>query len=151
MTYKLDDKDWQILDVLKENSDWPTRKIAKKTRLPITTVHNRIKKLKADGVIEKFTVKLNSQKIDRNFLAYVHVETDLERLKDHKKNLHSLSKDLRKFDFVERADNVTGQASIVMLVRAKDIHEFDTILLEKIQMVEGVKRTRTDIVLRENK
>jgi len=43
---KVDDKDIKIIDLLKENSAYTTREIAKKTLLPVTTVHNRIKKLK---------------------------------------------------------------------------------------------------------
>ena len=41
----IDEKDQLILEVLKENSTLSTSKIAKSTKIPITTVHNRIKKL----------------------------------------------------------------------------------------------------------
>ena len=41
----------KILEVLRENSKLSTQQIAKKTGLPVTTVHNRIKKLKKLGQI----------------------------------------------------------------------------------------------------
>ena len=40
----MDEKDEKILRLLKENSKSTTQQIAKKTLIPITTVHNRIKK-----------------------------------------------------------------------------------------------------------
>ncbi len=45
-------KDDNILNELKKNSRLTTSQIAKKTNIPITTVHNRILKLK-DDVIKK--------------------------------------------------------------------------------------------------
>ena len=56
MEVKVDEKDRKILEVLKEHADYATRQIAKKTGLPITTVHNRIQKLKKEKVIKRFTV-----------------------------------------------------------------------------------------------
>src|SRR3989338_6815385 len=46
MAYQLDEKDKSILKILQENGDFTTRDIAKKTLLPITTVHNPLNKLK---------------------------------------------------------------------------------------------------------
>ncbi len=65
-------KDYRkILEVLQEHGDYTTRQIAKKTLLPITTIHNRIRKLKAEKVIRKFTVELDSAAVDRGFRAYL--------------------------------------------------------------------------------
>ena len=82
MTHIPDEKDHQILDILKDHADYTTRQIAKKTLLPITTIHNRIKKLKAEGIIKKFTVKLNYEKLDQNFRAYVLISANLQILKE---------------------------------------------------------------------
>jgi len=54
---KLDDKDWQILEILKDNAKLTSHKISKKTAIPITTVHNRIKKLEMNGIIKKYAPK----------------------------------------------------------------------------------------------
>jgi len=45
MAYSIDEKDRKIIEVLQEHGDYTTRQIAKKVSLPITTVHNRIKKI----------------------------------------------------------------------------------------------------------
>ena len=53
MAYEIDEKDKRIIEVLREDSSLTTRQIAKKTRVPITTVHHRVRKLKEDGFIMK--------------------------------------------------------------------------------------------------
>lgn len=47
---ELDDKDGKILEVLQEHAEYTTRQIAKKTLLPATTIHNRIRKLRQTGM-----------------------------------------------------------------------------------------------------
>ena len=50
-TYKPDEKDLKILEVLKADSREAIREIAKKTRLKPSTVHQRMEKLKKERVI----------------------------------------------------------------------------------------------------
>ena len=73
MTDFLDDKDKKILQVLKDRGDFTSRQIAKKTLLPVTTVYNRLKKLKEFGVIKKFTVELDQAKLDKGFMVFKKV------------------------------------------------------------------------------
>ena len=58
------------IKVLKENSRIPIRGIAKKTGIRPSTVHERIKKLIKENVIEKFTLKLNNKSIGQNFIIF---------------------------------------------------------------------------------
>ena len=60
----LDSKDIKIISVLREDSRMAIRDIAKKTSLRPSTVHDRIKKLEEEKVIEKFTVKLNNKSVE---------------------------------------------------------------------------------------
>lgn len=147
MEFTLDEKDNKILEVLQEHADYPTRTIAKKTLLPITTVHNRIQRLKKEKVITKFTVELDQSKIDRGFAAYVLISADLQLLKQKKKSQHDLVRKLREWSFIERADIVSGGTDIVALVRVKDVHEFDKVLLSKLQQIEGIAKTQSLIVI----
>ena len=147
MEYKLDEKDKKILEILKDHSDFTTRQIAKRTLLPATTIHNRIKKLKKDKVIKKFTVELDQKKIGKGFAAYILVSVDLPFLKLKKKSQYDIAKALRKFDFIERVDIVSGGSDLVAIIRVKDVDEFDKVLLGKIQLIEGIEKTQSLIVI----
>jgi DNA-binding Lrp family transcriptional regulator len=147
MNDHLDEKDIKILNVLKEHAEYTTRQIAKKTLLPPTTIHNRIRKMRRDKIIKKFTVELDQSKIDRGFMTYILVSCNLSTLKQKKKTQYDVAKALKKLDHVERADIVSGGADIVATVRVKDVSEFDTILLKKIQLIDGIENTQSLIVL----
>ena len=147
MKIKLDETDFKILEILKEHSEYSTRKISKRILVPITTVHHRIKKLKEAGVIKKFTIDVDYKKIDKGFLVYLLISTNLEFLKEKKKTQYDLLKELKKFYFVERADIVTGGTDLVAIVRVKDVDEFDKVLLRKIQLIEGIEKTQSLIVI----
>ncbi len=147
MSLELDSKDKKILDILKYNADYSTRQIAKKTLLPITTVHNRIQKLKREGVIKRFTVELDYSKLGQNFVAYILVSASLPLLKQKKKTQYNLAKEIRKFEFVERVDIVGGGTDIIARVRVSGVEEFDKILLGKLQLIEGIDKTQSLIVI----
>ncbi len=147
MESELDEKDHLILEVLQDHAEYTTRQIAKKTLLPATTIHNRICKLRQEGIIRKFTVKLDNQKIGKGFVAYVLISANLPLLKQKKKTQHDLAQELRRFHFVERADIVSGGTDLVAVIRCKDVQEFNHVLLDKLQLVEGIEKTQSLIVI----
>lgn len=62
----IDEKDKLILFELLQDSRQPLTKIAKAVRLPQQTVSYRIKKLEDEGIIKKYTINVNYQKIGLN-------------------------------------------------------------------------------------
>ncbi len=147
MDKNIDDKDIQILTILKDHADYSTRQIAKKTLLPATTINNRIRKLKAHKVIRKITVDIDPDKVDRGFKAYVLISANIQTLKEKKKTQYDVVKELRKLDCIESADVVTGGTDIIATIRVKDVKEFDGILLGKIQLIEGIDKTQSLVVI----
>jgi DNA-binding Lrp family transcriptional regulator len=143
----LDDKDKRIIEILKENSDYTTRQIAKKINLPITTVHNRIRKLREQGIIKRFTIEVDDKKLEQNFVVYILITANLQTLKQKHKSQYDIAKELKKLGFIERVDIVSGGTDIVAIVRVKDVEEFDKVLLGKIQLIEGIEKTQSMIVI----
>ena len=146
-TSELDEKDQKILEVLQEHAEYTTRQIAKKTLLPATTIHHRIQKLRKEGIIRKYTVRLDWGKVGKGFVAYVLIFADLSLLKQKKKTQHDLAEELRRFSFIERVDIVSGGTDLVAIIRVKDVEEFDKVLLGKLQLVEGIEKTQSMIVI----
>jgi DNA-binding Lrp family transcriptional regulator len=105
--YELDEKDTQILEVLKENSHLSIGQIARKTSIPIATVHNRIKKLRANGIIKRYTIDLDQVKLGRKIVAYVMVKA--MRKADQSILLHTIAKN----EHVEEGSMITGEFDLV--------------------------------------
>jgi len=149
MTYTPDEKDLKIIEVLQQHGDYTTRQIAKKVLLPITTVHNRIKKLKKEKIIKKFTIELDYKIINRSFLVYLLISVSLPILKQNKKSQYDIAKEIRKFYFVDKVDIVSGGTDLIATIRVKDVEEYDKVLLKKLQQVEGIEKTQSLIVIHE--
>lgn len=149
ITVKLDDKDLKILELLKENSAYTTRQIAKKTLLPVTTVHNRVQKLRREGVIKHYTVEVDNNLLGKSVTAYILVSADLKCLKEKRLSQYDLARDIKRLHCTEKVDIVTGGTDLVVFLRVSSIKELDEMLLGKIQMIDGVANTKTLVVLSE--
>ena len=77
---------------MKENSKLTTHQISKKTLIPITTIHNRIKKLVKEGVIKKYTLELDNKKLGKYLAAYIQINVDYRLLKKIKIFMVSIDK-----------------------------------------------------------
>ena len=146
----MDEKDKKILEILQENNNLSTRDIAKRTRIPITTIFKRIKKLKQNKVIKRFTVELDHAQLGKNLSAYILVSADIRSLKEKNKTQYDVASHLRKIEGIDKVDIVTGKTDLIVHIRTKNVQELDAILLGKIQGVHGVSNTQTLIVIHED-
>jgi Lrp/AsnC family transcriptional regulator for asnA, asnC and gidA len=150
MKTKIDDKDLQILDILHEHAEYTIRQIAKKALLPPTTVLHRLKKLKELGVIKRYTIETDRKKLGKTLSAYVLISVDLKSLKEKGKTQYDVAKALRKIGQIEKVDIVTGEsADIIVRLHATDIEDFNSVVLERIHLVDGVAKTTSMIIMSE--
>ena len=145
----VDEKDLAIIEVLKHNSNFSTQQISKKTNIPITTVHNHIKKLEKGGVIEGYTVKLNNKKIGKPIAAYIMITVDYKLLQQLKISQYDLARKLRANPAAEDATMVTGAVDIIIKVRFKDIDELNQFVTIELRNIKGVEKTQTAVILNE--
>lgn len=143
----IDDKDRKILEILKENSSLSTYKISKKTLIPITTVNNRIKKLKGLGVIKRFTIEIDKSKLGFNLAAYILINISLRELKEANMTTKDLMKLIKKNSNIELIDNVTGDVDIIIKIHAEDINEVNDYVVNTLSEYKGVEKTKTALIL----
>jgi|TARA_B100001971_G_C17881303_1_gene378237 DNA-binding Lrp family transcriptional regulator len=131
---KLDQKDHLIIKVLRDNSRSSVRDIAKLTKLRPSTVHQRLTKLKKNGVIEKFTLKVNNKAMGENFIVFVLV---------------TASKDLDNKVFVDEhikeVFGVTGEYDLLLKVKFKDVEDFNDFII-KFRKQNNLRKTLTMVV-----
>ena len=68
MTMELDQTDKKIIAVLNDNSRLPFREIAQRVGVSVATALNRVRQLEKDGVIRKYTVSLDYEKLGYDIL-----------------------------------------------------------------------------------
>tara|TARA_Y100000310_G_scaffold90046_1_gene87297 strand:- start:676 stop:1119 length:444 start_codon:yes stop_codon:yes gene_type:complete len=145
---EIDEKDLKVLDILKYNSKLSTKQISKKLRIPITTIHNRIKKLEKVGVIKGYTVVLDYKKLNKNIMAYILVTITYVLPDGRKVSQENVAKEIKSVG-AEDVMIVTGATDILIKVRAKDIDGLNNFIISKLRNVDGVDKTQTLIVLKE--
>ncbi len=145
----LDEKDSAIIAILKENAKLSTQQISRRTRIPITTVHNRIKKLEKQGIIKGYTVILDNKKIGKPLAAFILVTADYKELKELKMSQYELARQLLKNPAVESSAMITGAADIIIKLRVGGIDELNEFVTTYLRNVGGVEKTQTAIVLNE--
>jgi len=140
---KLDDKDMDILSLLKKNAKNTTQQISRELNIPITTVHNRIKKLESSGIIEKYTVVLNQSKLGRKVSARLALR--VTKLADQFK----ICNEVLNLEAVEKVYQITGDYDIVASVRVNDIEDLHSLIMTQLRTMPEIRNTSTTIVLKE--
>ena len=146
---KLDEKDIKILEIIKENAKLTSSQISKKTRIPITTIHNRIKKLEKQGIIKNYTVSLDFEKIGKPLAAYILLTVNQNISQNKKISQKDIGKKIKMFEDVESVDVVTGAIDILIKARVKTMHDLNNLLTNRLRKIDGVDKTQTMMVLEE--
>ena len=142
----LDEKDYVILDALKHNGRFSSQQISKKTKLPISTVHNRIKKMGQLGVIRGYTV-LVDQKRTGMIGAYVLVVVNYHPPDGSTIDQYELAKEIKQISCVEEVSMTTGATDIVVKVQSKNMDELNEFVTKQLRNFKGVDKTQTLVVL----
>lgn len=145
---KLDEKDFEILAALRENARLSVLQLAHKTKIPPTTIHNRIRKLKENKVIANYTVKLDREKMGQGFCALLFIYVDNSQLPTEFRK-GGLAQKLFSNPQVEEVFETAGTIDIVAKVYGKSIKEITNFVINNVRELKGVTRTETIVVLSE--
>ncbi|MBU4351646.1 MAG: Lrp/AsnC family transcriptional regulator [Nanoarchaeota archaeon] len=143
----MDSKDEKVLGMLKKNSKLTTSQIAKKTGIPITTVHNRIKRLEKLGIIKNYSVNLDYKKLNLSITSFISVNTKYTLPSGETLKQEDIAKEIRLLKGVEEVNIMTGGTDILLKARVKDIDELNELVINKLRSIAGVDKTQTMIVL----
>ena len=136
---KLDEVDRKILGLLAADSSQSYAELSEVLHLSAPAVHDRVKRLKRDGVIKATVAKIDGCKVGRTLLTFILVNT---------KNVMSTKRllMLSSLPEIEEIHTVTGDSSVMLKVRAQSTESLEE-LLGKVQDIEGVDGTRSYVVL----
>ena len=79
--FSLDKKDKAILALLQQNARITVKEISDKVHLSTTPVHERIKRMEAEGIIKQYAALVDHSKVKRGLMVICYVS-----LKAHSKN-----------------------------------------------------------------
>ena len=135
----IDPIDQKIIDVLIEDSRMSYVAIAKKIKRSESTVRQRISKLIAKGIIEKYSIEIDPAALGYRTVAFIGMNVDPPKLL-------KVLKALKKIKGLVTIATTTGDYMVLCEVWAEDGVRL-TEIAEKIEEVDGVKEVRPSIVL----
>lgn len=138
---KLDKTDRFIISALQENGRMPLSEIARRAKVAPATVHERLAKLRRNGVVEGFDVRLSAAALGYTVTALVHLRTELAT------QVHRTVEDLRSIPEVEEVHVVTGEYDLVVKLRARDTAHLQELLVQRLHRVTGFIRSATEVCL----
>jgi Lrp/AsnC family leucine-responsive transcriptional regulator len=137
----IDDKDVGILKLIQDNARLPQSDIARAVGLAPSAVLERLRKLEARGVIQGYTTLIDPQAVDQRMLAFVAVRT-ADRPGESR-----VGQALAQVPEVLEVHHVAGDDCLLLKIRARDAAHLSQILRERLGVIDGVRSTRTTIVL----
>lgn len=134
----MDDLDRDILDILRRDARLPYTEIADRVDTSEGTVRNRVDRLIADGVIERFTVATRTG----NVKAMIEIAVDIDV------DTHALATEMADWGSVDFVWQVSGEEDIVLVVDAADTGGVNA-LITRARELEEVIGTKTRLILDE--
>jgi DNA-binding Lrp family transcriptional regulator len=136
----LDESDFEIVRLLEKNAEFPYQRIAEMLGLSLTTVYNRVKRLKRIGVIQRTVVEVDYLRLGYSIRALVGVSLS------PKAQDQALTK-LRKMGQVRRIYQVTGRFDYMLEVVVRHTEELRRLLTEEMGKIEAIQRTETMVII----
>lgn len=138
---KLDAKDRRILQLVQRDGAFAQAEIAKKVGLSTAAVNERLRKLEAAGVIRRWTALVRPEAVGASITAFVEVFIENPRFEA------GFLERVGKLDEIQECHHVTGEFSLLLKVRVRDMAALQRLLLEQLAAHDGVRQTRTVMVL----
>jgi len=139
----LDEIDRNILRILQEDARTSYREIQDELGISIGTIHNRIAKLKKNGVIEGYTLRLNNEKLGYKLTFLIRIDCD-------GKFTEEILEDLKEIPEVCSIFHTTGEQSAALICRFKESEDVHTFIRE-LNQKEYITRTNSNMILKEYK
>lgn len=136
----IDKLDAKILRILQNDCRTSMKKIAKQLGVPKSTIHNRIKRLEADRIIEGYHAKLDATKLGKDFITITNV-----RAKYGPSYHKNVGKKLAQIPGLWGVYLVFGEIDFVVLAKSDNREDFMK-KLEKIMDIPEIERSNTEIV-----
>ncbi len=139
MARPLDDTDRRILAILRQDGRISMRTLAEQVHISRPNAYARVERLREDGVIQGFTVRVDPVRAGLLTSAYV-------TLKIEQNSWRTLRQRVNALPHVEHVALVSGDFDVLLLVRTRDNAELRHLVLERLQDMPEVRSSRTLLV-----
>lgn len=143
----LDRIDRKILSVLQQEGRIANVDLATRINLSPTPCLERVRRLEKRGFIQQYVAHLNPTKLNAALVAYIEVSLENTSSED----LNKFNQAIMDLSEVMECSMVAGGFDYLIKIRVADMAGYRQFLGEKLAIIEGVRETRTYVVMEEVK
>lgn len=143
----LDPTDRRILQLLQEDSSRTTKEIALLLKMSPTPVYERIKRLRQEGFILGYGVRLDRRKLGLGMLVYCEVSL-LGHQRDY---LTTFEDQVRALEEVIECHHITGAFDYLLKIVVGDMDEYQYFMKEKLACLQHISKVESHFVMTEVK
>jgi Lrp/AsnC family leucine-responsive transcriptional regulator len=135
-----DDMDAKIISALGADGRRSYAEVGAEVGLSTAAVHERVKKMLDKGVIRRFSISVDPERVGLNFTAFVAIRND--------GGIHcrDVAPRLRAMPQVEELHSVAGEYDFLAKIRTTHARALEDVIYQ-IKAIEGVARTTSTVVL----
>ena len=128
---KLDEIDMKILSALYADASVSVPKLSKELGINLSVTYSRIKRLQRRGIIEKFTILVNEDKLGLNASAMAGINID-------PKQREAVVAELEKLESIRLMREITGRFDLWVNLRGQTLDELHKTVYDVIGRMPGV-------------
>jgi Lrp/AsnC family transcriptional regulator for asnA, asnC and gidA len=137
----LDEINLKIIDILSRDASRPFVEIAKELEISDATVHMRVRRLVAAGIIRKFTISTDNRLLGYDHLAFMGINIK-EGSSDEVTAL------LSQVDEILEVHEMHGRFDLLLKIRARNLDEMRDIVVNKIRRFPQITEAELMTVLK---
>jgi Lrp/AsnC family leucine-responsive transcriptional regulator len=136
---RIDETDVRILELLQRDGRGSYAEVGQSVGMSGPSVHERVKKLEARGVIRGYAALVDPHQLGYGVLAFIFIKHVPGTI------ANDMTGDFIAIDEIEECHHLAGEADYLLKVRAADTRHLERIL-HSIQQVPHVFTTETQVV-----
>lgn len=146
-SYKLDEKDADILRALQRNARLTNKELAATVHLSTTPTYERVKRLERLGFIKQYATILDANMLNKGFAVFCSIK--LKRL--NSEYAQAFTDMISKVAEVTECYNISGSFDYLLRIQAPDMKSYQQLLLNVIGRHENISSLESTFVMEEIK
>lgn len=139
---KLSSADLKLLEEMQKDCRQGLKELSRKLKLPLSTVHGKLKKFEEEGLVKGYTAVIDAEKIGDSVTVFVLVQvagTDSGNVF----NPRTICDKIAKLPYVLESHVITGQYDIIIKIKGRNLKTVGFLLTDEISTIPGIRNTQT--------
>ncbi|MDD4650817.1 MAG: Lrp/AsnC family transcriptional regulator [Methanothrix sp.] len=139
-TFDIDQVDRTILGSLREDARISLRDMSRRSGISDATIQFRLKRMKTNGVIDRFTIMANPAATGYLVTAIILVQTDNER---HDQVVEALA----EVQEITEVYGILGEYDLFLKVWSRSLDDLNDLINDRIRPIEGIEDLHEIVVV----